>query len=159
MSREIEKLDGLKSVYHKMYEAVLHVKKTEGQVRELCKDDIGPPETDEDIRNMVKFYELLDGITAFVSDTLSFVSGEYAFLGATKEYDDRHKEACWLMEQDEFCGAYKNRRKDFDKHWSNGEYWPYGVLQLKADEVEIIREMQTRTTTRNCRKESHGEPD
>lgn len=125
----------------KMYKAILHVKKTEEQVREIYKDGIGPPATDEEIMNSVKFYDLLDGTTGIVSSDLSLMPGEYAYLGATEEYSEREKEACYLKEQDLFFGTYINQREEFDADWESGNYSPEGTMHLTADEVEIIGEI------------------
>lgn len=126
---------------HKFYKAVLRTKKTEEQVREQYKGSIGPPPTDEEIQNTMKFYELLDGITAIVSPTLSLTPGEYAYLSATDAYADQEKEAFWMMEQDPYFGAYIDRREYFNAAWDDGEYCPSATLHLKADEVEILEEV------------------
>lgn len=123
---------------HRIQWAILRTKKTEEQVRELCQNDSGLPASEEEIRNCVKYYELLDGIKALVSETLSHMPGKYVFLGAAKEYEDRWKEACYLSEQDPFFGVYIDQREEFDAAWEADEYYSEGTLHLEPDEVELI---------------------
>ncbi|MDL2318205.1 hypothetical protein LJC74_03800 [Eubacteriales bacterium OttesenSCG-928-A19] len=104
-------------------------------------EGIGPPPTDDEIKNTMKFYELIDGMTALISPSFSLVQGEYAFISPTKAYEDRWKEACYLKEQDPLFGTYIGKREEFDADWESDEYWGEGTLHLKADEVEIINEV------------------
>lgn len=135
-----------------IYEAILHTggktkkdildqdKKANKDSDNILQIDINSTMTNAEIDNTITYYNMLDGLRAFV---MPGIGGKgYMLVGAAaEEYKNRYKEAMYLMEQDAYFGAYIGMRDEFNQDWDSGNYCPEGIVGLDEDEVEILGEV------------------
>lgn len=94
----------------------------------------------EDEKNIMREYmKAWDGVQVIVG--LPF-RGERPLYGWEDEWEDKAKEAIYLMEQDPVFGMYIDDREGFDKDWEAGEYEPAGTISFSEDMVEILGRLE-----------------
>ena len=99
-------------------------------------DDCDPNEEDFDLWKSIEAY--MDGEEALVAEAMA-KEGEYVFLCLLD--NEKDKELFYMMEQDGMTGMYIDDRESFDKDWDSKNYDRDGVMYLKAEWLEDIREL------------------
>lgn len=117
---------------YKLQKAILH---TSGK----DADNEMEKYSQEEREIMQQYMAAWDGVHVTVSN---FLDGEYSVVGWPPEWDEKAKEAIYLMEQDPTFGKYVDDREQFEKDWAAGAWEPGGSIVFSPDMVEIIGDLK-----------------
>lgn len=99
----------------------------------------GPKPNEEEVKNLIKAYDSLDGIEVVVSKSL--ISDGYCLAAWQNKDENLIRDFVYQAEQDEFFGSYVDDREEFIKDWESDDYSPPGSMVFENDDVEIIEEL------------------
>ena len=113
----------------------MYIKKAKLKTKGMF-DDCDPNEEDFALWKSIETY--MDGEEALVAEAMAR-EGEYVFLCLLD--NEKNKELFYMMEQDGMTGMYIDDRESFDKDWESQNYDRDGIMYLKAEWLEDIREL------------------
>lgn len=96
--------------------------------------------SDEEIKNWIAAYDLLDGIEVVVMK--SFDGKDYCLVAWQDDDAEKIRDYIYQAEQDPMFGTYVDEREEFLNDWDSDEYEPSGSLVFSSDDVEIIEELK-----------------
>lgn len=92
----------------------------------------------EELENIKKAYEILDGVELYLSLWDYDNEETYHLHSWDDEVNEKMMVATYYFEQVSFSTRYLNNREKFIKDWKNNKYKPMGSLCFEKEDVEVL---------------------
>lgn len=95
----------------------------------------------EELENIKKAYETLDGVELYLSLWDYDNEETYHLCRWNDEVDEKIMMGVYYFEQVSFSTKYLNNREKFIKDWKNNKYEPMGSLCFEKEDVEVLEKI------------------